>query len=112
MTRGGAPDLVRSGAGVSPAEAEDVLHETFRALLRLEAALRRPVPYLLRSFRNRALNHQRGWWRRVVRELEADRWFEPAAPEDPAAERLAAALVALPREQREVIVLKIWHRLT
>jgi RNA polymerase sigma-70 factor (ECF subfamily) len=98
--------------GLSHAEAEDVLHETFRALLALEAAPEQPEHYLVRSFRNRALNYRRSWWRRLARELEAARWFEPAEPEDPAEARLAAALAGLPQEQREVIVLKIWHRLT
>ncbi len=98
--------------GLSHAEAEDVLHETFRALLALDAEPEQPAHYLLRSFRNRVLNHRRSWWRRLARELEAVRWFEPAEPEDPAAQRLAEALVGLPPEQREVIVLKIWHRQT
>lgn len=98
--------------GLSPAEAEDVLHDVFRALLALEAAPEHPVAYLLRSFRNRALNHRRSGWRRLVREAEATRWFEPAEPENPAADRLAGALATLPPDQREVIVLKIWQRQT
>lgn len=98
--------------GLSHAEAEDVLHEIFRAWLALETAPRQPVGYLLRSYRNRALNHRRSWWRRLAREWEALRWFEPAEPENPAADRVTEALAALPREQREVIVLKIWHRQT
>lgn len=98
--------------GLSHAEAEDVLHETFRALLALEAEPEQPAHYLLRSFRNHALNHRRGWWRRLARELEAVRWFEPPELEDPAAQRLADALAGLPSEQREVIVLKIWYRQT
>jgi RNA polymerase sigma-70 factor (ECF subfamily) len=98
--------------GLSHAEAEDVLHEVFRAWLALEVAPRHPAGYLLRSYRNRALNHRRSWWRRLAREWEAIRWFEPAAPEDPAADRVTEALAALPADQREVIVLKIWYRQT
>ena len=98
--------------GLSHAEAEDVLHETFRSLLSLEGPPGQPVHYLVRSFRNRALNHRRGWWRRLAREIEARRWFEPADPEDPRERRLAQALAELPAQQREVIVLKIWQRLT
>jgi RNA polymerase sigma-70 factor (ECF subfamily) len=98
--------------GLSHAEAEDVLHETFRALLVLGARPEQPEHYLVRSVRNRALNYRRGWWRRLARELEARRWFEPAEPEDPLESRLADALAGLPQSQREVIVLKIWHRLT
>jgi RNA polymerase sigma-70 factor (ECF subfamily) len=98
--------------GLSHAEAEDVLHETFRALLALDEAPQQPGHYVVRSFRNRALNYRRGWWRRLARELEAVRWFEPTEAADPAEQRLTAALAGLPPEQREVIVLKIWHRLT
>ena len=98
--------------GLSLAEAEDVLHDTFRALMGRGEAPEEPRAYLLRSFRNRTLNHRRGLWRRVLRELEARRWFEPAAdhsPEERAAMRL---LTRLPVEQREAIVLKVWHGLT
>lgn len=98
--------------GLSPAEAEDVLQDTFRALLQLDAAPEQPAHYVLRTFRNRALNHRRSWWRRLARETEAARWFEPATPPDPAEDRLTAALARLPADQREVIVLKIWHHQT
>lgn len=98
--------------GLAHGEAEDVLHETFRALLALEVPPEEPAHYLVRSYRNRALNHRRGWWRRLAREIEAHRWFEPAEPSDPREERLAQALAGLPADQREVIVLKIWQRLT
>jgi RNA polymerase sigma-70 factor (ECF subfamily) len=98
--------------GLAHGEAEDVLQETFRALLALEVPPDEPAHYLVRSYRNRALNHRRGWWRRLTRELEAHRWFELAEPTDPREERLAQALAELPAEQREVIVLKIWQRLT
>jgi DNA-directed RNA polymerase specialized sigma24 family protein len=58
------------------------------------------------------LNHRRSLWRRWVRELESHRWFE-RAPEEPPAERAAMRCLArLPVEQREVIVLKVWHERT
>jgi len=98
--------------GLSHGEAEDVLHETFRSLLSLTLPPAQPANYVVRSFRNRALNHRRSWWRRVARELEASRWFEPSTPEDPRERHLAHALAGLPTDQREVIVLKIWQRLT
>jgi RNA polymerase sigma factor (sigma-70 family) len=60
------------------------------------------------------LNHHRGLWRRFLRELESKQWFE--RPEEPAKspkeEPLMVALRDLPPAQREVIVLKIWHRHT
>lgn len=98
--------------GLSHNEAEDVLHDTFRALLGLAARPGEPAAYLVRSFRNRALNYRRNFWRRLTRELEAQRWFEPAG--DPARLETEAmrVLAELPLPQREVVVLKIWHGLT
>jgi RNA polymerase sigma-70 factor, ECF subfamily len=98
--------------GLSQAEAEDVLQETFLALLRLERMPDEPAFYCLRAFRNRALNHKRGLFRRLARELEAQSWFEPPAGESPQERAALRALARLPREQREVIVLKIWHQHT
>ena len=98
--------------GLSHGEAEDVLQETFLSLLQLERRPEEPEHYALRAFRNRALNYRRSLWRRWTRELESRRWFE-REPEVTDAERQAMnALAALPREQREVIVLKIWNGLT
>ncbi len=98
--------------GLSHAEAEDVLHDTFSSLLGLDERPARPEHYLVRSFRNRALNYRRGWWRRITREWEARRWFEPGDPVDPREQALARALTALPVPQREVIVLRLWHALS
>lgn len=98
--------------GLSHAEAEDVLQETFVALLALETPPDRQEHYCARAFRNRALNYRRSLLRRFARELESRRWFEHR-PDDVPAERLAMRqLAALPVEQREVIVLKIWHQHT
>ena len=98
--------------GLGHAESEDVLHDTFRHLLELDHAPEEARFYVLRSFRNRALNHRRSLWRRLTRELESKRWFEPAEAV-PASETAAMReLTRLPAEQREVIVLKFWHRLT
>ena len=97
--------------GLSHAEAEDVLQETFLAVLQLGTLPDRLDHYCLKVFRNRALDHRRGWLRRLARELESRRWFETAASdhrEEPAMRRLAE----LPPEQREVITLKIWHEHT
>jgi len=75
-----AADLILYGRalGLSHSEAEDVLQETFVALLKLEKRPDNPEHYCVRAFRNRALNFKRGLWRRVARELESARWFEPA----------------------------------
>jgi RNA polymerase sigma-70 factor, ECF subfamily len=98
--------------GLGHGEAEDVLQETFLALMKMPEFPREPEHYCLRSFRNRALNHKRSLWRRLTRELEAQRWFEKSAAESPAERAAMRCLAELPVEQREVIVLKIWHRYT
>ncbi len=98
--------------GLSHAEAEDVLQETFVALIKLSKAPEDPVSYGIRAFRNRAMNHHRSLWRRLTRELEVQRWFEPASEEPPAERAAMRCLAKLPTDQREVIVLKIWHHYT
>src|SRR5437762_9702622 len=105
-----AAELILYGRalGLSHAEAEDVLHETFMALMSRAEAPSQPEHYCIRAFRNRALNFRRTFWRRIAREFESKRWFEPSAGES-AEEQLAMRCLAdLPTDQREVIVLKIW----
>ena len=98
--------------GLSHGEAEDVLQETFLGLMQLPQPPTQPAHYSLRSFRNRALNHRRSLWRRLTRELESQHWFEKSAAANPAELAAMRCLAALPVEQREAIVLKIWHRQT
>jgi len=109
-----ASELILYGRalGLSHSEAEDVLQETFLALLGRAEAPREPDHYCVRAYRNRALHYRRGLWRRLRREWESHRWFEQA-PDETARERAAMdALARLPDEQREVIVLKLWHGYT
>lgn len=109
-----AAELVLYGRalGLGHAEAEDVLHDTFRSVLGLATPPREPRFYLVRSFRNRALNYRRGVWRRLLRELESRNWFEGGGEESPNERVAVQALQGLPPDQREVIVLKVWHGLT
>ena len=109
-----AAELILYGRalGLSHAEAEDVLQETFLALLQKEAAPETPMHYCIRSFRNRALNYRRSFWRRMTRELESKRWFERDLDESPAERAAMRCLAKLPADQREVIVLKLWNNLT
>jgi RNA polymerase sigma-70 factor, ECF subfamily len=109
-----AAELVLYGRalGLSHGEAEDVLQETFAALLRLPSPPARPEYYCVRCFRNRAFNHRRTLWRRLTREWESRGWFEPAAVPDGREEAAMRALATLPVEQREAIVLKVWHGCT
>ncbi len=109
-----AAELILYGRalGLSHMEAEDVLQETFATLLRHAEPPLQPEHYCVRSFRNRALNYRRSLWRRLTRELEARAWFEKPAPADPCERAAVRCLTELPVEQREVIVLKIWHGYT
>ncbi len=109
-----AAELILYGRalGLSHGEAEDVLQETFLVLLKMPQRPLEPEHYCVRSFRNRALNHRRSLWRRLTRELESLRWFEKSPGESEAERAAMNCLAALPVEQREAIVLKIWHRLT
>jgi RNA polymerase sigma-70 factor, ECF subfamily len=98
--------------GLSHAEAEDVLQETFVALMRLKQVPDDPHFYCLRAFRNRALNYRRSLWRRLVREFESHHWFEREPVLDDRERAAIRCLSGLPVDQREVITLKIWHRKT
>jgi RNA polymerase sigma-70 factor, ECF subfamily len=98
--------------GLSHAEAEDVLQETFIALLALPEAPEQPEHYAFRAIRNRALNYKRSLWRRFTREVESIRWFETSQCETAAEREAMRCLAKLPPEQREVIVLKIWSEYT
>ena len=98
--------------GLSHSESEDVLQETFIALMQKDAVPEEPLHYCLRSFRNKALNHKRSLWRRLTRELESHRWFERTNGESPQERAAMRCLAKLPAEQREVIVLKIWNDYT
>jgi len=98
--------------GLSHGEAEDVLQETFLALLQMAARPAKAQHYCVRSYRNRALNHRRSLWRRLTREWESLRWFEKNAEETPAERAAMRFLAELPVDQRETIVLKVWHGCT
>ncbi len=109
-----ASELVLYGRalGLSHGESEDVLQETFMALMQRAEAPEQPEHYCIRAFRNRALNYRRSLWRRLTREWESVRWFERAASETSAEREAMRALAELPSDQREVIVLKVWHQYT
>jgi RNA polymerase sigma-70 factor, ECF subfamily len=114
LYRDKAAELILYGRalGLSHGEAEDVLHETFAALLTRDEPPDNPVHYAVRSFRNRALNSRRTLWRRITRELESKAWFEASSGESPAEQAAMRCLADLPPLQREVIVLKTWHDYT
>ena len=104
--------LYARALGLSFSEAEDVVQETFVALLALDHIPEQPEHYVFRSLRNRARNFKRSLWRRLTREVESIRWFETVEGETPAEREAMRCLAKLPPEQREVIVLKIWSEYT
>jgi RNA polymerase sigma-70 factor, ECF subfamily len=111
LYRAKASELILYGRalGLSHGEAEDVLQETFVVLMQRPLPPELPEHYCVRTFRNRALNYRRSLWRRLTRELESVRWFERSPAETPAERAAMRGLAALPPQQREVIVLKLWH---
>ena len=60
-----AADLILYGRalGLSHSETEDVLQETFMALLQRGNPPAQREHYCVRSFRNRAFNYRRSLWR-------------------------------------------------
>jgi RNA polymerase sigma-70 factor (ECF subfamily) len=109
-----ASELILYGRalGLTHTEAEDVLQETFVALMQRAEPPAKPEHYCVRSFRNRALNYRRSLWRRLAREWESTNWFQPSPAVSPLEREAMHALANLPPDQREVIVLKIWHEYT
>jgi RNA polymerase sigma-70 factor, ECF subfamily len=100
----------------SKADAEDVVQEAFVRFWRRDHSLDNRA-LLYAAVRSIALDHLRRNRRRARREstavAEADLSVQPKfAIEDEAQQALAAALDGLPREQREVLVMKIWNDLT
>ena len=70
-----------------------------------------PAPYLFRAVRNGALNHIRG----QSREVDLDDvvpWLESPCASRETVLALQSAIRTLPREQREVVVLRVWGQLT
>lgn len=107
----------------SVADAEDVVQTAFVRFWRHHPdAAPEHYPLLYAAVRTTALDHLRSIERRCRREsddrvevLRDDRpWFDaPSAMENREnADDLQNALQMVPREQREVIVLKIWGELT
>ena len=98
--------------GLGHVEVEDVLQETFVALLKLTAPPRQPEFYLLRAYRNRAFTWNRTVMRRFRREEHAEGWFENHEVDDESEAIAQRELEKLPAPQREWIVLKIWQGMT
>jgi len=92
---------------------EDVVQETFCKLVGLRAPPADPAAWLFRAVRNAGIDAGRATRRRARREQSAARpeqWF--AETEAGGGEAAVSALEALPPEQREVIVARLWGGLT
>lgn len=101
----------------SQADAEDLVQEAFVRFWRSRDRVTEPLGYLYACVRRCALDWQRGHRRRTRREQAAARPESESLFLDPVAhvERrtlIEAALSAVPDDQREVLVMKIWGGLT
>jgi RNA polymerase sigma-70 factor (ECF subfamily) len=97
-------------------EAEDVVHDVFVGLAKQVSRGRAPrevSAYLYVSVRNRCLDHLRRKPESSLDDVDIDLIVARPGDEERIALRrvLNRALLALPIEQREVVVLRIWHDL-
>jgi len=95
---------------------EDVVQEAFVDLAACVPVPDDAVAWLYRVVRNKAVSAARSASRRKRRESRAARqraaWFQDSPDESLDGHSAAAALAALPDEQREVVVARIWGGLT
>jgi RNA polymerase sigma-70 factor (ECF subfamily) len=98
------------------ASPEDVVQEAFVKLAVQRPPPTEPVPWLYRVVRNAALSALRAERRRRHHEARAaasaPTWFVPSEGEGLDAAAATRALQALPPEQREVLVARLWGGLT
>jgi RNA polymerase sigma-70 factor (ECF subfamily) len=101
---------------VGAAGAEDVVQRVFVRLVSSGRLPAEPRRWLFRCVRNEAISYRRSEDRRSRREQavasEAKGWFVPDPGDRLDANDVQAALEALPPDQREVVVLRLWSGLT
>jgi RNA polymerase sigma factor (sigma-70 family) len=95
---------------------QDMVQEALLELLRQREPPERVIAWLFRVVRNKAINASRSIRRRRKHEEQAaagsDTWFVPSDEDRLDAQAAAAALEALPLEQRETIVARLWGGLS
>jgi RNA polymerase sigma factor (sigma-70 family) len=101
----------------SQADAEDVVQEAFVRCWRSRERVESPAAYLYSCVRNCALDWQRGHNRRqrresIVARSEVEPLFSVRIEQEERRIAIETALRSLPRNQAEVIVMKIWGGLT
>jgi RNA polymerase sigma-70 factor (ECF subfamily) len=98
------------------AAPEDVVQEAFIRLMRQRPSPDNVVGWLYRVVRNEAVSASRRAMRRTRHEAAAgarrESWFKPSPGDALDAAAAVAALEALPRAEREVIVLRLWSALS
>jgi RNA polymerase sigma-70 factor (ECF subfamily) len=99
------------------ADAEDIVQEAFIRFWRSRARVSDPAAYLYACVKRCALDWRRGQQRRSRREQasargEIEPWFVGPLEQQERRTAIEAALVALPEEQREVLVMKVWGGLS
>jgi RNA polymerase sigma-70 factor (ECF subfamily) len=101
----------------SRADAEDVVQEAFVRFWRAHHRVADPAAYLYACVRHCALDWQRRRQRQARREAaaarpEAEPWFAGPAEQNERRTAIEAALLRLPEDQREVLVLHLWGGLS
>jgi RNA polymerase sigma-70 factor (ECF subfamily) len=95
------------------ADAEDVVQEAFVRFWRSRHRVTDPAAYLYACVKHCALDWRRGRLRQARREAaaarpEAETWFVGPLEQQERRAAIEAALLRLPEDQREVLVLRIW----
>lgn len=101
---------------LDPGLAEDAVQDVFLRLVVQRVAPGNVKAWLFRAVRNAALNRARSQRRRRKHErgvaTSRPHWFEARPDQLVSATAARAALASLPREQREVVILRIWGEMT